>query len=237
MDCKRGNLGGLHALELLDAGLLVGGLGRDRADHAAVGEGGDAVRAHAVALHVERDRLGQADDAELRGRVVGLAEVADQARGRGHVHVAARLLRAEVRRGGARDVERAVQVHVDHRAPFLDGHVEEEAVAQDSCVVHHHIELLKRIHGTLHDAIRRFPLGDAVGACHGLAARGADLVRHLFRRAGVAALAVDRGADVVHHDRGARGAERQREIAADAAPGAGDERDLALEELQSRKPG
>src|SRR3989304_3162692 len=32
-----------------------------------------------------------------------------------------------------------------------------------------------------------------------------------------------------------RGAERQREVAADAAAGAGDERDLALEQAQSRK--
>ena len=38
-----------------DAGLLLGRLRRDGADHAAPGKGRNAVRAHVVALHVEGD--------------------------------------------------------------------------------------------------------------------------------------------------------------------------------------
>src|SRR5439155_10295161 len=185
----------------------------------------------------ERDRLGKADDAELRRGVIRLAEVPDQARGRGHVDVAARLLRLEMRRSGARDVERAVEVHLDDRAPFLDRHIEEEAVAQDAGVIDHHIELSKRIDRGLDNPVGRFPLGDAVGVRDRRAAGGADLVDHLLRRAGVAAFAFHRGADIVHQHACAGGGEREREIAADAAARAGDERGFTFEELQSRKPG
>src|SRR5438132_336514 len=78
-----------------DAALLLLGLGRQGADHAAPGERRDAVGAHVEALHVERDRLRQADDAELGGGVVRLAEVAHEARGRGEVHEGAGLLLAK----------------------------------------------------------------------------------------------------------------------------------------------
>ena len=46
--------------------------------------------------HVERDAARQPDDAELGRHVIGLAEIADQARGRGHVHEGAAVLLAEV---------------------------------------------------------------------------------------------------------------------------------------------
>src|SRR5262245_47433119 len=189
---QRRDLRRLHHLHLLDARLLLFTLYRNRADHAAPGERRDAVRAHVVLRHVERDRLRQADDAELRRRVVRLAEVADQAGGRRHVDVGARLLRLEVGRRGARDVEGTVEVHVDDRAPFLERHIEEEAVAQDAGVVYDDVYGLIGIESTLDDPVRGFPRSDAIGAGDGLAAFRLDLVDHLLRRPGVAAFALDR---------------------------------------------
>src|SRR5262249_32729409 len=149
-----------------------------------------------------RDRLGESRDAELRRRVVRLAEVADQARGRGHVDVAPRLLRLEMRRGGAGDVERAVQVHVDDRTPFFHRHIEEEAVAQDACVVHHHIEPTEGFDGGFDYVVSGLPLRDAVRIGDGSCARAPEpfvyFVGYLLCLPGVTAFALDRGADVVH---------------------------------------
>src|SRR6185503_359491 len=114
-----------------------------------------------------------------------------------HVDVAPRLLRLEVRRGGARDVERAVQVHVDDRAPLLDRHVEEEAVAQDAGVVYYRIDLSKSAYAKVDDALRRLPFRHAVGTGDRLAAGRLDLVDDLLRRTGIAAFARHRGAHVV----------------------------------------
>src|SRR4029077_14062458 len=63
-----------HLLNFGDARLLRLGLGRDRTDQAAPGERRHAVRAHIEAVHVERDRFRQADDAEFGSGVIGLAE-------------------------------------------------------------------------------------------------------------------------------------------------------------------
>ena len=46
-------------------------------------------------IHVERDRFRQPDDAELGRGIIGLAEIPDQARGRGEVHERAAFLLAE----------------------------------------------------------------------------------------------------------------------------------------------
>ena len=54
-----------------------------------------------------------------------------------------------------------------------------------------------------------------------------DLVDHLLRRAGVAARAVERRADVVDHDARAFLRHQHRDGAPDAAPGAGDDGDFA----------
>ena len=77
------------ALQLRDACFRLRRLGGDRGDHPAPGERRDAVRAHVEPLHVERDRLRQRGEPELRRGVVRLADVADQAGGGGHVDVGA----------------------------------------------------------------------------------------------------------------------------------------------------
>src|SRR6202011_4449225 len=102
-----------HLLDFGDAGFLRFGLGWNGADQAAPGEGRYAIRAHIETVHVERDRFRQADDAEFGRGVVGLAEIADQAGGRGEMDERTALLLAEQARGGVRDVERAHQMNLD----------------------------------------------------------------------------------------------------------------------------
>ena len=148
-------------------------------DHAGPGERRDRVGAHVEALHVERDRFRQADDAELGGGVVGLAEIADQARGRGHMHVGARSLRLEVRRGGAADVERTLEMHASTEFELLLGHLMEQAVAQIAGVVDHGVDAAERVDRRLHDPLRALPGGDAVAVGDGAAAERLDLVDDL----------------------------------------------------------
>ena len=62
-----------------------------------------------------------------------------------------------------------------------------------------------------------------------LAAGRGDLVDDLLGRALVGALAGGLAAEVVDDDRGTLGREQQRLGAPDPAPGAGDDRDLAVE--------
>src|SRR3546814_3330841 len=80
---------------------------------------------------VERDRLRQRDDAELGRRIIGLADIADQAAGRGEVDEAARLLLAKIGRRGLRDVEDAGQIDLDDALPVLIAHLVPDRVAQE----------------------------------------------------------------------------------------------------------
>ena len=100
---------------------------------------GDAVLGQRV-----RAGPGQADDAHLRGGVVGLAGRAVQAGYRGEVDdaVLRGLLaqRPPVRGGELGGVEGALQVHPDHVVPLLLGHVEDHPVAQDAGDVDQHVE-------------------------------------------------------------------------------------------------
>jgi hypothetical protein len=162
----------------------------------------------------------------LDSAVVGLADVADQSRRRRHVHVGAGLLLLEIGRRGAADVKRAVQVHVDHRLPFLRVHLEEHAIAQDAGVVDDAVDAAEVVDGGFDDGVGAHPARDAVGVGHRLAARSADFVHHFLRRPGVLAFAAYRCADVVHHDFGTLGRHQQRELAADAAARSGHHHDL-----------
>src|SRR6266849_8477645 len=96
-----------HLLDFGDPRFLGLGLGRDGPDQPAPGEWRHAVGPDVKTLHVERDRFRQADDAEFRGGVIGLAVITDEARGRGEVHERAAFLLAEQPGCGMRDIERA----------------------------------------------------------------------------------------------------------------------------------
>ena len=154
------------------------------------------------------------------------------------MHEAAALLLAEMRHRGAADVEGAVKMHLDHGVPFLGRHVVEHAVAQDAGVVHHHVDAAEIVDRVLHDLLRVLPLGDAVGVGHrpALAVRLGDLGHHLLRRADILALTGHRRADVVDHHLGAVRRQADRGRAADAAPRAGNDGDLAVEHSAIRVP-
>ena len=105
----------------------------------------------------------------------------------------------------------------------------ERLVAQDAGVVDDDVDAPVGVDRGLHDRLAALGRGDRVGVGDGLAARGFDLVDHLLGGAGVAAGAVDRAAEVVHHDERAPRGEQQRVLASEAATGARDDRYLAVE--------
>src|ERR1700730_4767296 len=107
--CAQRDHEGSHApghqlLQALDALLLLRRFVGYRVDHSRPRERRYGGGTHAELLHVQCDRLRQRHYAQLGRAVVGLAEIADQARSRGHVHVAAAALRLEMRCRRAADV-------------------------------------------------------------------------------------------------------------------------------------
>jgi len=162
--------------------LLIRGVGGDVSCHPAPGEGADAVGTDVVAGHVERDRLGQCHDPELGGGIVGLPDIAHQARGTGHVDIGPRFLLPEQRRRGAADEKRAVEMDVQHREPLLRLHLVEHRVPQDAGIVDHDVELAEAVDGGADDALRRVPVRDRVGADRSLTAEAPDLVAGVLGR-------------------------------------------------------
>ena len=180
--------------------------------------------APSIAMHV-----GQPDEAHLRGAVVGLAEVAEDAGvGRGEDEPAVAVLLHDLERR-LRDVERALEVDVEHGVEVVPGQLRERLVAQDAGVVDDDVDLAERVDRGLDDALAALGGGHRVVVRHGVAAGGLDLVDDLLRGCVVAALAVDRAAEVVDDD--LRAAARHLEGVGPAQPaaGAGHDRDPAIE--------
>ena len=191
---------------------------------------GDRVDLDVVLRALDGEHAGEADEAHLGGAVVGLAEVAEDAGARRGVDDAAVALLAHVDPGRAGDVERALEVHVEHRVDQVGRHVVERLVAQDAGVVDDDVDLAERVDGGLDDGLAALGRGDGVVVGHGLAAGRLDLVDDLSARPRRrTAGAVDRAAEVVDDDQRAALGEQERVGAAEAAAGAGDDRDLAVE--------
>ena len=115
---------------------------RQRARHVGV----DEARRHAVhrdvaAAELARERLGHADHAGLRRRVVRLPRVAGGADHRGDVDDAspARLHHAAHHR--ARQAEDRAQVGLDHLVPVLVLHAQRQVVARDAGVVDEDVDV------------------------------------------------------------------------------------------------
>ena len=108
----------------------------------------------------------------------------------------------------------------------------EDAVAQDAGVVHQDVDAAERVERGLHDLVGVLRLADRQRRGDRLPARLLDLVDHLLRRAGVAARAVERGADVVDQDLGALRRQHDRDGAADAAARAGDDGDFSFDDAR-----
>ena len=133
--------------------------------------------------------------------------------------------------GGRRpaDIKPAVQVHLDDRIKLVSAHLVEEPIPQDAGVVDHRIDAAKHIERGLHHAIGAGVVRHAVAVGAGLAAQRLDLFDHALRRAGVTALTGQRRPQVIDHYFGALGGALQRDVAADAAAGTGDQHHLAIE--------
>src|SRR5215468_2801808 len=179
------------------------------------------------AMQFERDAAGKPDDTELSRHVIGLAEIADQRRGRRHVHEGAAILLAEPHRAGPAHVEGAVEMYRQHVRPVRPAHAMEDAVTQDAGVVDQDVDAAEGGERSLHDLVGIFRFGDRQRRGDRLAAAALDLVDHLLRGRGIRAGAFEARADVAYDHGGALARHHQRNAAPDAAAGAGDDCDFA----------
>ena len=191
--------------------------------------------------------LAERGDARLGRAVVALPGVGEQARRARRVDDVARLgpavlgLLAPVGGGPPARGEVALQVDAHDVVPLGLGHVDEHAVAQDAGVVDEDVEVAERLDRRVDEALGALPVGDVVAVGDGLAAERLDLGDDLVGRAVVGAGAVVGAAAVVDDDLGPFGGEQQGVLAAEAAPGPGDDRDAPFESIPSprsfRSPG
>ena len=197
---------------------LAGGQ-RDRLRHLGFDEaGGDGVDRDALLAELGGQRLGEADHARLRRRVVGLPAVTGDARHRRQTDDAAALTDGAVAHQPFGKLQRCQQVHRDHAVPPGFVHVRQQLVAGDPGIVDQDVELafvvLAHVFG---DAVHRVGGGDVQGQ------RGAaDLGRGLGEGLGGVG-------HVDGDDLGAVAGEHLGDRGADPAGGAGDQGDLAVE--------
>ena len=84
-------------------------------------------------------------------------------------------------------------------AQWRSSHLVENAIAQNSRVIHHRIDPPEIVQGRLHDALGAAPFRHTVGADHSLPTRCQDLGHNLIGRAFGTRLATDAHAGVVDH--------------------------------------
>src|SRR5205807_1879053 len=173
------------------------------------------------------DGFGETDDRRLGGRVVGLAGIAERARGRGDVddlakHLAALLALllcglAQVGGGRTDDAEGHHGVDVEHRLEVLVGHLVDRRVERIAGVVDDDVDLAEGVDRLGHELVGRARLGQVAGEHRRLTA---DLGARLLG---------DVSVEVVDEDLRAVLHEQLRRRPADAARRAGDDRRLAVE--------
>jgi len=215
----RADQGGVQALQALFRQHALG--------HACGGRGGQAVDPHAVLLALDGQGLHQADQRHLGGAVVGLAEVAVEARRRGRHHDAAVALLAHRLPHGLGADRRAHQVDVDHQAEVGQVHLGEALVAQDAGVADQDVDpapygLGPRDHGADGGLV-----GHRGGDPDRLAPGGDDLGGHAV--GGLLGQVVDRHL-------GALAGQVQRMGAAQAAARTGYDRDASLQQHRIVSP-
>src|SRR6266851_3135247 len=115
-----------------------------------------------------------------------------------------------------------LQVHADHVVPFLLGHVEDHAIAQDTGDVDQDIEFAEFLDRLVDEALAAFDgrdihmIGDRVSAAR------LDFFRDVIGGRGGFFLPRDRDSEVVDYDCASLCGECPRDTAADAAAAAGD---------------
>jgi hypothetical protein len=176
------------------------------------------------------------DDAELRRHVIGLPEIADQRRGRSHVHEGAGILLAELHRASPAHVEGTVEMHRQHVRPVRPAHAMEDAVAQNAGIIDQDVDPAEGRQRRLDDLVGVLGLRDGERRCDRLAAAGLDFLDHVMRRAGIRAGAFKARADVADDDTGAFLRQQPGNAAPDAPARTGDDCDLAGDHTRSHLP-
>ena len=140
--------------------------------------------------------------------------------------------------GGRRpaDVERALEMDVDHRVPFLFRHFMENDVAQDAGVVNHDVQPTELVDGLGDHRLAGGEIGDTAEIGLGFAAGVADFLDDFQRRLLVGALAGGGAAQIVDDHFGAIGRHHNRHIAADATAGTGDQGGFPVKKLALAHP-
>ena len=111
--------------------------------------------------------------------------------------------RPEMRRRRPADIERAVEMHVYDRVPFLGRHLMKDPVAQDPGIVDHAIDASEGIERAGDNVRCAVPVRHAVAVDGGLAAGILDFAGDFPGRGDIRPLAIDAGAEIVDHHQGA----------------------------------
>ena len=147
---------------------------------------------------------------------------------------AARLLLTEIGGRRLRDIERTVQVHVDHGAPVFVAHLVPDCVAQDAGIVDHRVDPAKLLDRIFDDRLRTGRIVHESEVGIGLAASGNDIVHGLLGWPRIAAFPAAANARIVHdHSRAMLGA-KQRDFTAYAAACTGNCNNLAFKHTRHR---
>ena len=202
-------------------------LDRHGLGHPRPGDGGQTVGADVVTCAFHGDDPRHPGNAHLGRAVIGLADIAKQARGRGEEHIGPVVLLAEQLDGGAGHVERTAHVDVDHGVPLSFAHLVEHHVAQDAGGIDHRVQAAEFLLGLFDHAVDGVQVGDAVRIGDRFAARRTDFLSHRLSRARRALVfALKAAAQIVDDDLGALLRGDQRTVTANAVTAAGDQDDL-----------
>src|SRR6266581_3249741 len=156
--------------DLLQVLVLEALVSTDHLGHRRRRPGGDGIDGDAVAGQLPGAGLGQPGDAGLGGAVIDLADGADDARRRGDVDDAAPLPFHHSRHHRLGAVEAAAQVHVEHRAPLLHGHLVQHRRAYDSGIIHEDVDAPVAGRDGRRHGVDAGPVGDVAAYPDGLAA-------------------------------------------------------------------
>ncbi len=176
-----------------------------------------------------RHRLGHAQDARLRRRIIDLPRVAASRDGRDVHHLAEHFAAfgrfglggsADDRIGRAQDAKRCREMAVHDRVPLLVAHLLNHVVPREASVVDDDVDALEVFHRGPDETLGEVGRRHAACAHHGLATLSADQFGHFVGRIGV---------EVVHDDTRAFGREFQCHFTANATAGAGNQCGLACE--------
>ena len=215
-------------------GILVKSAAHERSGQASERARGQTINRHTVFHQFHRRDYAHGGDAGFGCAVVGLADVAVDARRRSGVddasivHLAGLRTLAPIDGGVVKRSESAFEVYFYHRVKVVLGEREDHAVAQDACVVDEDVYVAVGVYG-LADHGLGLPEVAHIGPVHfGLPAGGSDFVHHFLCGRDVGACAVLVAAQVIDDDRRSVMSEHQSVLFADASPRTRDDCHLAF---------